>query len=185
LASGGAAAGREGAKIAEGIIAKEAKNVLKEAEQAVGRDAARTAGRDAARDIPQGLTRRQFGRFARGARRLRRELGLPKGDLVVQGSRVRGAARAGSDIDVALRVGDREFFDLSERALARAPAGSKLRKTMLRRIRENGQLSSFDLGREFTQARRRLLDPESPFPVQFSVLRRGGKLDTPPFLPLE
>jgi len=145
---------------------------------------ARTAARAAIRAIPQGFTERQFRRFARGARRLRRQANLPDGELVIHGSRVRGTARATSDIDVALRVDDSTFFNLAEQALSRARIGTRLRATMLRRIRRNGQLSSFDLGTEFQRLRRDLLDLESPVPVQFSVLRRGGRLDTGPFLPL-
>jgi hypothetical protein len=138
----------------------------------------------AASGIPQGFTERQFTRFARGARRLQREAGLPPGDLVVHGSRVRGTARTGSDIDVALRVDDRAFFDLSEKALARARPGTRLRQSMLRRINGNGQLSSFDLGSDFMRRRRALIDEHSPHVVQFSVLKVGGKLDTGPFRPL-
>ncbi len=134
--------------------------------------------------IPQGFTERQSTRFARGARRLVREGRLPDGDLVIHGSRVRRTARNASDIDVALRVGDREFFDLAERCLARTHPGTRLRETMLHRINHNGQLSSFDLGQDFQRLRRQLLDSESPVPVQFSVLRRGGRLDTGPFSPL-
>ncbi|MEV6304807.1 nucleotidyltransferase domain-containing protein [Actinoplanes sp. NPDC051861] len=134
--------------------------------------------------IPMGFTERQFARFARGARQLQRHAGLPDGHLVVQGSRVRGTARPSSDIDVALRVDDRTFFELSEKALARARPGTRLRESMLRRINGNGQLSSFDLGPEFQRLRHDLLDPESPHPVQFSVIRVGGKLDTGPFRPL-
>ena len=80
---------------------------------------------------------------------------------------------------------DRTFFDLAERSLARAHPGSRLRRTMLRRINENGQLSSFDLGTQFTHLRRRLMDAEVPFPVQFSVLRRGGPFDNGPYIPLD
>jgi hypothetical protein len=145
----------------------------------------RRRARGGGRARPQGFTERQSSRFARGARRLRREAGLPDGDLVIHGSRVRGTARNDSDIDVALRVGDREFFDLAERCLERTHPGTRLRETMLHRINHNGQLSSFDLGTDFQRLRRQLLDSESPFPVQFSVLRRGGRLDTGPFTPLD
>ena len=181
MVKGGKAAG----KAAEGIIAKLARPLLRVARRDAGRVAGRDVERAATRRIPQGFTERQFRRFARGARRLRREAGLPEGDLVVQGSRLRGAAHNASDIDVALRVNDKEFFDLAERSLARTHPGTRLRATMRKRINEKGQLSSFDLGTDFQRLRRQLLDSESPYPVQFSVLRKGGTLDTPPFLPLD
>jgi hypothetical protein len=57
LVSGEGAAAREGAEIAEGIIAKEAKNLLKDAEQVGAKDAAegaaKSAGKDAAKTAEQ------------------------------------------------------------------------------------------------------------------------------------
>lgn len=184
MTSGGKAAGHEAAKLAEGLIAREAKSVLRRAARRGGKGAARAARKDA-RKAAQGFTERQWQRFSRGARRLRREAGLPEGDLVAHGSRVRGTAHNASDIDVALRVDDKTFFDLAEQKLARARPGTKLRKAMLDRINGNGQLSSFDLGTDFQRLRRSLLDSESPHKVQFSVLRKGGRLDTGPFTPLD
>lgn len=138
----------------------------------------------AIRSIPQGFTERQFWRFARGVRRLRKLANLPDGELVIHGSRVIGTARTTSDIDIALRVDDTTFFELAERVLGRARRGTRLRAAILDRIRRNGQLSSFDLGVEFQSLRRKLVDAESPVPVQFSVLKIGGRLDTGPFLSL-
>ncbi|GAA4602551.1 putative nucleotidyltransferase [Actinoplanes octamycinicus] len=182
MVKGGRATGE-----AIGIIARlAAKQFGKEATEVIARDLVQGAVEAAAknvRQVPQGLTDRQFNKLARGARQLRRQAGLPDGDLVVQGSRARGTARAGSDLDVALRVDEQTFFDLSEQMLSRARLGTKLRERMLRRIRKNGQLSSFDLGHDFQNLRHTLLDPESPYDVQFSVLQIGGKLDTGPFIP--
>lgn len=140
-----------------------------------------------AKIIPQGFTEAAFKKFSKGARRLRKEAGLPaSGELVVHGSRVKGTATAASDIDVALRVDEATFFELAEKCLARTYPETRLRKKMLDRIRNNGQLSSFDLGRNFSQLRREFLDVASPVEtVQFSVLKKGGKLDTGPFLSLE
>lgn len=169
---------------ARGIIARAARSMMHQADEVAG-EAAETAAARTARRIPQGFTERQWTRFARGARQTQRQAGLPDGDLVAHGSRVRGTARTDSDIDVALIVDDDAFFDLAERSLARAPAGTRLRRTMLRRINENGQLASFDLGTDFTALRRDLMDVHVPHKVQFSVLRRGGKFDNGPFLPLD
>jgi hypothetical protein len=169
---------------ASGIIARAARSMMRKADDVAG-EAAETAAGRATRRLPQGFTERQWTRFARGARQTQRQAGLPDGDLVAHGSRVRGTARPDSDIDVALIVDDDAFFDLAERSLSRAPAGTRLRKTMLRRINENGQLASFDLGTDFTHLRRELMDTHVPHKVQFSVLRRGGKFDNGPFLPLD
>lgn len=164
----------------KGIIVKVVEGLFKKASEDVGEAAAKQE----ARKIAQGFTERQFQRFGRKARQLCREAGLPKGDLVVQGSRAKGLAKNTSDIDIALRVDDKTFFDLAERSLARTHPGTRLRDTMLRRINVNGQLSSFDLGTDFTRLRRLMLDPESPFKVQFSIIRKGGKFDNGPFIPL-
>lgn len=85
---------------------------------------------------------------------------------------------------MALRVNDKTFFNLAEKSLSRAPLGTRLRASMLRRINVNGQLSSFDLGTDFQTLRRQMLDPESPFKVQFSVIKTGGKFDNGPFIHL-
>jgi hypothetical protein len=53
---------------------------------------------------------------------------------------------------------------------------------MMRRINENGQLSSFDLGTDFTLARQEKLDYNVNFPVQFSVIKKGGKFDNGSFI---
>lgn len=185
MARGGRAARRAATRAGAGIVHDLAQPLLREADDVVRRAMRGTSWGGRGRAIPQGFTQRQISDFAQGARRLRRRAGLPDGDLVIHGSRVRGAARATSDIDVALRVSDREFFDLAERSLARAHPGTRLRESMLRRINRNGQLSSFDLGPEFQRLRRELLDSQSPVRVQFSVLRRGGRLDTGPFTALD
>lgn len=169
----GATATKYGVRVTREAIARTGRRRI-----AAGLRAARTV-------VPQGFTVRQFRRFARGVRRLHRQARLPQGELVLHGSRVRGTARAASDIDVALLVDERTFFDLAEQSLSRARPGTRLRETMLRRIRRNGQLSSFDLGTEFQGLRRELVDTHSPVAVQFSVLKRGGRLDTGPFLPLD
>ncbi|WP_086824195.1 hypothetical protein [Allokutzneria sp. NRRL B-24872] len=81
-------------------------------------------------------------------------------------------------------MAEEHFFELAEKCLARARPGTELRKRTLSRIRGNGQLSSFDLGVEFTANRIELVDERVSFSVQFSVLRIGGKLDTPPYCSL-
>ncbi|WP_067813505.1 nucleotidyltransferase domain-containing protein [Actinomadura kijaniata] len=143
------------------------------------------ADRHPVRRVPQGFTDREFRKFARNIRQLQRQAGLPKGDLILHGSRIKGTARTNSDIDIALRVNKKDFFNLAERALARAPLGTRLRKSMLRRFNENGQIASFDLGSDFQKLRRELLDSNSPVKVQFSVLLKGGKLDNGPSLPIQ
>lgn len=149
-----------------------------------------------------GITPRQFQQLARSARRLVTEADLPKGDLVVQGSRVAGKPRETaravfnketgriehldvSDIDIALVVEPKVFFGVAETALARARPNTRLRASMLRRIQENGQLSSFDLGSEFQQLRLHLLAPSiEHLPIQFSVIKKGGKFDNGMQVPL-
>jgi hypothetical protein len=168
----------------EGIIVKVVKDLFREVPKDVGTAGAEDLARHEAPKIAQGFTERQFKRFALKARQLVKEARLPEGDLVVQGSRAKSLAKNASDIDVALRVDDRTFFDMAEKVLARARPETRLRASMLRRINVNGQLASFDLGTDFTRLRRAMLDPESPYKVQFSVIRKGGKFDNGPFIPL-
>ncbi|GAA4023505.1 hypothetical protein GCM10022247_54840 [Allokutzneria multivorans] len=132
-------------------------------------------------ETPQGFTSRRFKEFARRTRQLVKHFSLPDGELVIQGSRVKRTARTDSDIDIALRVNDEKFFETAERVLDRTRPGTKLRQRRLDRIRHNGQISSFDLGPEFIELRQKLLESEFPHKIQFSVLRIGGRLDTPPY----
>jgi predicted nucleotidyltransferase len=129
----------------------------------------------------QGFSPRRAEKVARATRQLVRDAELPQGELVFQGSRIRGTARPDSDLDIALVVDDKKFFDLAEKALSRAHLGTRLRKSMMRRIMENGQLSAFDLGSDFQVMLRERLQTLSPYKIQFSVLKQGGKLHTGPF----
>ena len=134
-------------------------------------------------DVPQGLSKRQFAKFKKAVRQVARDARLPEGELVVQGSRVRGTARPDSDIDIALRVDEETFFNFAHQRISSAPPGTKLRATLLKAARK-GKLSTFDISREFNPILKRLLRPHSPFEIDFSIIKKGSKYDTGPFIKL-
>ncbi|WP_227271266.1 nucleotidyltransferase domain-containing protein [Roseobacter weihaiensis] len=61
--------------------------------------------------MPQGLSPEQFRNLSERVRARANELGLGD-DILVQGSRAGGTARAGSDIDVAIRVSPDRFSQI-------------------------------------------------------------------------
>ena len=136
-------------------------------------------------DIPQGLSKVEFQKFAKSVRQLAKSAGLPEGELVIQGSRVKGTARINgrnvSDIDIALRVDERTFFDFAQKRLESVPKDSNLYKTLLKAARK-GKLSRFDISREFNQLFQKILKPNSPYDVDFSIIKIGSQYDTGPFL---
>jgi predicted nucleotidyltransferase len=138
-------------------------------------------------EIPQGFSTRSWAKFKKAARQTAREAGLPEGELVAHGSRVKGTAKVSaeyvSDIDVALRVDDETFFNFAQNRISSVHAGTELQKTLLRAARK-GKLSAFDIGPQFNEILYRRLAPHSPFDIDFSMIRKGSKLDTGPFIRL-
>jgi uncharacterized Zn-binding protein involved in type VI secretion/predicted nucleotidyltransferase len=134
-------------------------------------------------DIPQGFSKQQFAKFKRSVRQVAKEAGLPEGELVVQGSRAKGTAKSGSDIDIALRVEEGKFFDFAQQRIGSVRPGTKLHKTLLKAARK-GKLSKFDISPEFNQILGRGLESKSPYQIDFSIIKKGSTYDTGPFIPI-
>lgn len=136
-------------------------------------------------DIPQGFSKIEFQKFAKSVRQLAKAAGLPEGELVIQGSRVKGTARISgrnlSDVDIALRVDEKAFFDFAQARLDSVPKDSKLYKTILKAARK-GKLSRFDISKEFNQLLEKILKPNSPYKIDFSIIKVGSEYDTGPFM---
>ena len=134
--------------------------------------------------IPKGLSKEQFGKFSRAARQVARRMDLPKGELVVHGSRASGNAAHKADIDIALRVDRDTFFNAAAKALAGVPRGTKLYKQRLARINRKGLINSYDLGHDFQTVKEELLGAIFPYETDFSIVLKGGSFDNGPFIPL-
>ncbi len=131
--------------------------------------------------IPQGFSVRQWKKFRQAARRLTREAKLPKGELAIQGSRTTGVAKVTSDIDIILRVEEKIFFDFAHARISKVRKGTKLHKTLLNAAKK-GKLSRFDISPEFNKLLREHLLPHSKFDIDFSIIKKGSKYDTGPFI---
>jgi hypothetical protein len=138
--------------------------------------------------IAQGFTKAEFAKFSEAARRLAQEAGLPKGQLAVQGSRAKGTARPltdkkPSDIDIILRVDEKTFNEFAQARINSVRPGTKLQKTLIKAA-EKGQLSRFDISKDFNKQMFEILAPKSKFDIDFSIVKEGSKVDTPPFIDL-
>ena len=136
--------------------------------------------------LPQGFDDAAFQKFARVARQIARQHGLPPGDLVVHGSRAAGTLPVSydktHDVDIALRVDRQQFFEAARDVLAHTPPGTKLFRQRQRRIKK-GLITSFDLGSAFGQSKAEAFH-DVPYTVDYSVILKDSSFDNGPFIPL-
>lgn len=131
--------------------------------------------------IPQGLTQKQFEKVSA---MIRKKVGHLSDDIVVQGSRAKGTAKATSDIDFAIRVSPEKFNELIKDSFSKIKApnpGSAKEKTMLHAI-ETGKIQS---GEAKLSKFRELLQQELGIDVDISIIKIGGPFDNPPFTPIK
>jgi len=131
--------------------------------------------------IPQGLTQKQFDKVSA---MIRKKVGHLSDDIVVQGSRAKGTAKATSDIDFAIRVSSEKFNELIKDSFSKIKAqnpGSAKEKTMLHAI-ETGKIQS---GEAKLSKFRELLQQELGIDVDISIIKIGGPFDNPPFTPIK
>jgi hypothetical protein len=127
---------------------------------------------------PQGVSAEQF----EAAAEIVRNAGAKYGDdIVVQGSRAAGTARANSDIDFAIRVSPERFEQILKERFKVPNPGSANERTMLRAI-ETGKIQTGELGlRGPRNEVQRLLGLEK---VDLSVVKARGAFDQGPFIDL-
>jgi len=152
------------------------------AEAMVADDVAKGIGfvDDAVRALsaPQGLSK---GQFSKMSSMIRGGAGKFGDDIVVQGSRAKGTARATSDIDIGIRVAGDKFDDIIKSRFGTPNAGSAKERTMLHAIKtgkiQRGELGLSKLGKQ--------VESEIGMKVDLSVIRKGGAFDNGPFIPLK
>jgi hypothetical protein len=133
------------------------------------------AARGAVGAIPHGLTAAQFAELAVKLRSGAQQYG---NDMVVQGSRAAGTARADSDIDIAIRVTPEKFEELIAQRFGRPNVGSAKERTMLHAI-NTGKIQAGEAG---LHPLRRELEALLGMDVDVSIIRIGGAFDNPPFI---
>ncbi len=128
--------------------------------------------------LPQGISQEQF---SSASKLLRDKVGNISDDIVVQGSRASGTAKATSDIDIALRVSSDKFDELINQYFKTPNPGSAKERTMLHAI-QTGKIQS---GEAKLKALRLQLQDIFGMDVDISVIKIGGSFDNPPFIPFE
>lgn len=101
-------------------------------------------------------------------------------DIVVQGSRAGGTAKATSDIDIGIRVSPDEFDELVKARFGTPNPGSAKEATMLHAIK-TGKIQAGEAG---LRGLRRELQRKLCMDVDLSVIMRGGPFDQPPTIPV-
>jgi hypothetical protein len=127
--------------------------------------------------VPQGLTEAQFNEAASV---IRAKTGHIEGEVVVQGSRAAGTAKATSDIDFAIRVSQEQFDALIKASFGTPNLGSAKFRTMQHAI-ETGKIQAGEAGLRGVRVD---LEGKLGMEVDISVIRKGGPFDNPPFIPL-
>ena len=102
------------------------------------------------------------------------------GEVLIHGSRGSGVARLESDIDIAILVDDAEFSRLMDEAFDTPNAGSARERTM-----DHAEtVGKIDSGEAGLRAVHRRLNELLGYPVDISIIRRGGPFDQGPYLPI-
>ena len=109
-------------------------------------------------------------------------------DIFVHGSRGRGDAAAGADLDIGIRVSAATFDQLIQARLARVRPGSDRWETLQEAVRQ-GRLHSGEAGIPGIRKEiQRLINEEMNLGfakgVQVTVIRQAGPFDQGPFIPL-
>ena len=128
--------------------------------------------------IPQGLTASEF---KVASQRIYNEVKDISKDIVVQGSRAAGTAKASSDIDFAIRVNSKEFDQLIVKAFGSPKEGTAKWKTMQNAIK-TGKIQSGEAGlRPLRKNLEKLLGKN----VDISVVKKGGEFDNGIIIPVK
>ncbi len=112
---------------------------------------------------------------------LKERLGHISDDIFVQGSRAGGTAKATSDIDVGVRVNQKQFDELIKKSFGTPNPGSAKEKTMLHAI-ETGKIQA---GEAKLRGLRKELENLLGIDADISIILEGGKFDNPPYIPIK
>ncbi len=139
-----------------------------------------TDGAGVVHRIPQGVSPAAFDEISTV---LRNEVGHLSDDIVVHGSRATGAARSGSDIDVAIRLGPDEFEDFlgTQSRFRNPPNPGSAKEESLFHVLERGRIFA---GEARMSSLARGLGESLDMPFDLAVVLRGGLFDQSPAIPI-
>ena len=127
--------------------------------------------------LPQGISREVFDT---AGKIIKDKVGNISDNIVVQGSRASGTAKATSDIDIAIRVSPEKFNELVNEKFKIPNPGSAKEKTMLHAI-DTGKIQAGEAG---LRSLRKELEEVFGMEVDISIIEIGGPFDNPPFIEL-
>jgi len=125
--------------------------------------------------LPQGVSKEKF---SEASKLIRESVGSISDDIVVQGSRANGTAKATSDIDIAIRVSPEKFDVLIKQYFKTPNPGSAKERTMLHAM-ETGKIQA---GEAKLSGLRKQLESILGMEVDISIIKEGGTFDNPPFI---
>jgi RHS repeat-associated protein len=128
--------------------------------------------------LPQGILAEEFQVMSQ---RIVSAVGSISDDIVVQGSRASGTATIVSDIDIALKVGEKEFDQLILKAFGTPNKGSALEKTMNNAIK-TGKIQAGEAG---LSGLRKNLEKLLGMKTDISIIKRGGAFDNGVQIPIK
>ena len=131
-----------------------------------------------AKKLPQGIS---YEKFSNLSQKLRTRVGNISSDILIQGSRAKGAAKPNSDLDIAIRVTSEDFNDLISKYFGKPNAGSAKERTMLHAI-QTGKIQS---GEAKLSSFRKELEKDLGMDVDISIIKQGGKFDNPPYIKVQ
>lgn len=120
--------------------------------------------------IPQGLEKQPF---ETASKLIRDTVGDISDDIVVQGSRAAGTARANSDIDFAIRVSKEQFDTLIKQYFKTPNPGTAAERTLLRAI-QSGKIQA---GEARLSGLRKMLEKQFAMNVDISIILKDGPFD--------
>ncbi|MEB3801691.1 nucleotidyltransferase domain-containing protein [Flavobacterium columnare] len=127
--------------------------------------------------VPQGVTKKAFKVLSD---KIRVKVGSISDDVVIQGSRANGTAKATSDIDIAIKVDGKKFDELVKKFFGTPNAGSAKEKTMLHAI-ETGKIQA---GEAKLSGLRKEMQEFLGMDVDISIIKTGGKFDNGAQIPI-
>ena len=128
--------------------------------------------------IPQGIMTEEFQVMSQ---RIVNAAGYISDDIVVQGSRAAGTATITSDIDIAVKIGAKEFDQAIVKAFGTPNKGSALEKTMQHAIKV-GKINS---GRAGFSGIKENLQTLLGMKVDISIIKKGGAFDNGAQIPVK
>ena len=127
--------------------------------------------------IPQGLTEEEFKEMSK---MITEKVGGMSDNIVVQGSRAAGTVTAASDIDIAIKVSEKDFSTFLAKQFKTVNPLTSKEKTFINAFR-TGKVQSGEAGlRGLRIALEKVLGKD----VDISVIKEGGPFDNGPQIPI-